>query len=81
MIKYRRSFFFNVFIQILIYYDKNHQGHNDPQTIADRASQELIVSSLIKCFPQLTIRGEEVQDLILLFFRICKFYSFLYTEY
>ncbi|CAF3376598.1 unnamed protein product, partial [Rotaria sp. Silwood2] len=35
------------------------KGFNDPQTIADRASQQLIVSSLAKHFPQLTIRGEE----------------------
>ncbi|CAF3923351.1 unnamed protein product, partial [Rotaria sp. Silwood1] len=35
------------------------KGHNDPQTIADRASQQLIISSLTKHFPQLTIRGEE----------------------
>ncbi|UJR33448.1 hypothetical protein I4U23_020893 [Adineta vaga] len=35
------------------------KGHNDPQTKADRASQQLIISSLTKHFPQLTIRGEE----------------------
>ncbi|CAF0788268.1 unnamed protein product [Rotaria sordida] len=35
------------------------KGHNDPQTIADRASQQLIISTLTKHFPQLTIRGEE----------------------
>lgn len=38
------------------------QGHNDPQTVADRASQQLIISSLTKHFPQLTIRGEEVRS-------------------
>lgn len=37
------------------------QGHNDPQTKADRASQQLIISSLTKHFPQMTIRGEEVR--------------------
>ncbi|CAF0724458.1 unnamed protein product [Adineta steineri] len=35
------------------------KGHNDPQTKADRASQQLIISNLTKHFPQLTIRGEE----------------------
>ncbi|CAF0728400.1 unnamed protein product [Adineta ricciae] len=35
------------------------KGHNDPQTKADRASQQLIISSLVKHFPQLTVRGEE----------------------
>lgn len=39
------------------------KGVNDPQTIADRASQQLIVSSLIRHFPQLTIRGEEKIDI------------------
>ena len=28
--------------------------------VADRASQQLIISSLTKHFPRLTIRGEEV---------------------
>ncbi|CAF3936526.1 unnamed protein product [Rotaria magnacalcarata] len=36
------------------------KGHNDPQTRADRASQQLIISALAQHFPQLTIRGEEV---------------------
>jgi len=35
------------------------KGRDDPQTKADRASQQLIVSSLTKYFPQLTVRGEE----------------------
>jgi len=35
------------------------KGYNDPQTKADRASQQLIISSLTKHFPQLTVRGEE----------------------
>ncbi|CAF3710549.1 unnamed protein product [Rotaria socialis] len=35
------------------------KGHNDPQTRADRASQQLIISALAQHFPQLTIRGEE----------------------
>lgn len=36
------------------------QGEFDPQTIADRAAQKCIITSLLQKFPSVKIVGEEV---------------------